>query len=56
MRGDGGIEQGLSSGLEVSQYAFFVGTHQAAVSGDAARIAASRRSTRLSAKTAPVIR
>src|SRR5262249_20543616 len=37
MRGDGGIEQGLSRGLEASQYAFFVSTHQAAISGDIRR-------------------
>jgi hypothetical protein len=37
MRSDGGIKQGLSSGLETSQYAFLVCTHQAAVSGDIRR-------------------
>jgi hypothetical protein len=36
MRSAGGIKQGLSSVLETSQYAFFVRTHQAAVSGDTA--------------------
>jgi hypothetical protein len=33
----GGVNQGLSGGFETSQYAFFVRTHQAAVSGDIRR-------------------
>jgi hypothetical protein len=37
MCGDGGINQGLSGGLETNQYAFFVRTHQAAVSRDIRR-------------------
>jgi hypothetical protein len=37
MRGDGGIDKGLSDDLEPGQHAFFVGTHQAAVSGNIRR-------------------
>jgi hypothetical protein len=34
MRGDGGIDKRLSDSLEPGQRTFFVGTHQAAVSGN----------------------
>ena len=37
MLGDGGIEKRLSGGLQAGQRAFFVHTHQAAVSGDIRR-------------------
>jgi hypothetical protein len=37
MRGDGGIDKRLSDGLEPGQHAFFVRTHQAAVSGNIRR-------------------
>jgi hypothetical protein len=37
MRGDGGIDQGFSDGLEPRQGVFLVGAHQTAIPGDVRR-------------------